>query len=64
MAKLSPTRGFSAELATSFVIMIAAQYGLPVSSSQVRRACRLQLCSLGRGLQRRRGARARGDLCA
>ncbi|KAG2490083.1 hypothetical protein HYH03_011389 [Edaphochlamys debaryana] len=34
MAKLSPTRGFSAELATALVIMVAAQYGLPTSSSQ------------------------------
>ncbi|CAL8461919.1 g1450 [Coccomyxa elongata] len=34
LAKLTPTRGFSAELATSFTIMIAAQYGLPTSSSQ------------------------------
>ncbi|KXZ51046.1 hypothetical protein GPECTOR_14g33 [Gonium pectorale] len=33
-AKLSPTRGFAAELATALVIMIAAQYGLPTSSSQ------------------------------
>lgn len=34
MAKLSPSRGFCAELSTAFVIMIAAQYGLPTSSSQ------------------------------
>ncbi|EFJ43878.1 hypothetical protein VOLCADRAFT_76547 [Volvox carteri f. nagariensis] len=34
MAKLSPTRGFAAELATACIIMIAAQYGLPTSSSQ------------------------------
>ncbi|KAL3681813.1 hypothetical protein R1sor_024769 [Riccia sorocarpa] len=34
LAKLTPTRGFAAELATAFVIMIAAQYGLPTSSSQ------------------------------
>lgn len=33
-SKLSPTRGFSAELATALVIMVAAQYGLPTSSSQ------------------------------
>ncbi len=33
MAKLSPTRGFAAELATAMVIMICAQYGLPTSSS-------------------------------
>lgn len=34
LAKLTPTRGFAAELATALVIMIAAQYGLPQSSSQ------------------------------
>jgi len=34
MAKLSPSRGFSAELATAMVIMVASQYGLPTSSSQ------------------------------
>jgi sodium-dependent phosphate transporter len=34
LSKLSPTRGFCAELATAFVIMIASQYGLPTSSSQ------------------------------
>ncbi|KAG2440881.1 hypothetical protein HXX76_003735 [Chlamydomonas incerta] len=34
MAKLSPTRGFAAELSTALVIMVAAQYGLPTSSSQ------------------------------
>lgn len=34
LAKLTPTRGFAAELATAFVIMIASQYGLPNSSSQ------------------------------
>lgn len=34
MCKLSPTRGFSAELATSMTIMVASQYGLPTSSSQ------------------------------
>jgi len=34
MAKLSPSRGYSAELATAIVITIAAQYGLPTSSSQ------------------------------
>jgi phosphate/sulfate permease len=34
MAKLTPSRGFAAELSTSMVIMIAAQYGLPTSSSQ------------------------------
>eukprot|EP00850_Spirogloea_muscicola_P013656 SM000094S24673 [mRNA] locus=s94:4045:7180:- [translate_table: standard] len=34
LAKLTPTRGFCAELATAFVIMIASQYGLPTSSSQ------------------------------
>jgi sodium-dependent phosphate transporter len=35
LAKLSPTRGFCAEISTAFVILIAAQYGLPTSSSQV-----------------------------
>jgi hypothetical protein len=34
MAKITPSRGYAAELATSFVIMIAAQYALPTSSSQ------------------------------
>ena len=34
MAKVSAARGFSAELSTAVVIMIAAQYGLPTSSSQ------------------------------
>ncbi|KAL2609408.1 hypothetical protein R1flu_027981 [Riccia fluitans] len=34
LAKITPTRGFSAELATAFVIMFASQYGLPTSSSQ------------------------------
>lgn len=34
LAKLTPSRGFSAELATSLIIMIASQYGLPTSSSQ------------------------------
>jgi phosphate/sulfate permease len=34
MCKLSPSRGFAAELATAMVIMIAAQFGLPTSSSQ------------------------------
>jgi len=32
--KLSASRGFSAELATAIVITVAAQYGLPTSSSQ------------------------------
>ena len=35
LAKLSPTRGFCAEISTAFVILIASQYGLPTSSSQV-----------------------------
>lgn len=35
MAKLSPSRGFSAELSTALVILITSQYGLPTSSSQV-----------------------------
>jgi sodium-dependent phosphate transporter len=34
MSKITATRGFAAELATAFVIMIASQYGLPTSSSQ------------------------------
>lgn len=34
LAKLTPSRGFAAELATSMIIMIASQYGLPTSSSQ------------------------------
>lgn len=34
LAKLTPSRGFAAELATSLVILIATQYGLPTSSSQ------------------------------
>lgn len=33
-AKLSPSRGFCAELATALVIMVCSQYGLPSSSSQ------------------------------
>jgi solute carrier family 20 (sodium-dependent phosphate transporter) len=48
MCKLSPSRGFAAELATSMVIMIAAQYGLPTSSSQCITGGILgtQLCSI------------------
>jgi sodium-dependent phosphate transporter len=34
LAKITPTRGFAAELATAAIIMIASQYGLPTSSSQ------------------------------
>jgi phosphate/sulfate permease len=34
MCKLSPSRGFAAELATAMTIMVASQYGLPTSSSQ------------------------------
>lgn len=34
LSKITATRGFAAELATSLVIMIASQYGLPTSSSQ------------------------------
>lgn len=33
LAKLTPTRGFAAELATAFIIMIASQYGLPTRYS-------------------------------
>jgi sodium-dependent phosphate transporter len=34
LAKITPARGFCAELATAGTIMFAAQYGLPTSSSQ------------------------------
>jgi len=34
LAKITPTRGFAAEVATAMVIMVASQYGLPTSSSQ------------------------------
>lgn len=34
LAKISPTRGFAAELATALIITVAAQYSLPTSSSQ------------------------------
>jgi sodium-dependent phosphate transporter len=34
MAKLTPSRGFAAELATALVILVASQLGLPTSSSQ------------------------------
>jgi sodium-dependent phosphate transporter len=34
LSKITASRGFAAELATSLVIMIASQYGLPTSSSQ------------------------------
>eukprot|EP00775_Hariotina_reticulata_P012768 gene12768-12896_t len=34
MAKLSPSRGFAAELSTALVILVASQLGLPTSSSQ------------------------------
>lgn len=34
LSKLSPSRGFAAELATSLVIMVASQFALPTSSSQ------------------------------
>jgi sodium-dependent phosphate transporter len=34
LAKITPCRGFCAELATAGTIMFAAQYGLPTSSSQ------------------------------
>lgn len=34
LAKISPSRGFAAELATALTILIASQYGLPTSSSQ------------------------------
>ena len=32
--KITPARGFAAELSTAVVIMVASQYGLPTSSSQ------------------------------
>lgn len=35
MAKITPSRGFAAELATALVILVSAQWGLPNSSSQV-----------------------------
>ncbi|KAL6759001.1 phosphate transporter family-domain-containing protein [Haematococcus lacustris] len=35
LAKLSPSRGFCAELSTALVILVCSQYGLPTSSSQV-----------------------------
>ena len=34
LAKITPSRGFCAEISTAIVIMVAAQYGLPTSSSQ------------------------------
>jgi solute carrier family 20 (sodium-dependent phosphate transporter) len=34
LSKLSPSRGFCAELATASIILLASQYGLPTSSSQ------------------------------
>lgn len=34
LAKISPTRGFAAELATALIITLASQYKLPTSSSQ------------------------------
>lgn len=34
MSKLSPSRGFAAELSVATVILIASQYGLPTSTSQ------------------------------
>ena len=33
--KLSNVRGFSAELSTAIVVMVASRYGLPVSTTQV-----------------------------
>jgi sodium-dependent phosphate transporter len=32
--KITPARGFAAELSTAVVIMVASQFGLPTSSSQ------------------------------
>eukprot|EP00245_Coleochaete_scutata_P015149 TRINITY_DN663_c0_g1_i1.p1 TRINITY_DN663_c0_g1~~TRINITY_DN663_c0_g1_i1.p1 ORF type:complete len:648 (-),score=96.18 TRINITY_DN663_c0_g1_i1:684-2627(-) len=34
LSKLSPSRGFAAELATALIILLASQYRLPTSSSQ------------------------------
>ena len=34
MAKITPARGFAAELATALVILVSSQWGLPNSSSQ------------------------------
>ena len=34
LAKISPSRGFAAELATALIILLSSQYGLPTSSSQ------------------------------
>jgi sodium-dependent phosphate transporter len=34
LAMLSPSRGFSVELATALVLLVASQFGLPTSSSQ------------------------------
>ena len=45
LAKISPTRGFAAELATALIITIAAQYGLPTSSSQCITGQLLKLCA-------------------
>ena len=35
LCKMSPSRGFIAELATALIVLIASQYGLPVAGSQV-----------------------------
>lgn len=34
MARITPSRGFAAELSTALVILVASQWGLPNSSSQ------------------------------
>ncbi|PNH03297.1 Phosphate permease PHO89 [Tetrabaena socialis] len=34
LAKMTPSRGFSAELATSFTVSLASVYGLPISTTQ------------------------------
>ena len=34
--KLSNVRGFSAELSTAIVVMVASRYGLPISTTQAR----------------------------
>lgn len=34
MARITPSRGFAAELSTALVVLVASQWGLPNSSSQ------------------------------
>lgn len=35
MIKLTPSRGFSAEIAAALTISVASRYGLPVSTTQI-----------------------------